>query len=120
MITHVGIAVMYVADQDASKKFYAEQLGFEVLRDEEMFPGARWLELRPRGGQTSILLSAAAAFDKQPGEGAFLHFVCDDLHATVAELRAAGVQVTDPEEAPWGISAKATDPDGHQVQIKQA
>ena len=47
MITHVSVAVMYVCDQDASKAFYADQLGFGVLRDEEMFPRARWLELRP-------------------------------------------------------------------------
>ncbi len=120
MITHVGIAVMYVADQSASERFYVEQLGFEKVRDEEMFPGARWLEIRPPGGQTHLMLSSASAFDKQPGEGAFLHFVCDDIEATVAELRARGVEVTDPESQPWGTSAKATDPDGHQVQIKQA
>jgi catechol 2,3-dioxygenase-like lactoylglutathione lyase family enzyme len=42
---------MYVRDQDDSKAFYADRLGFEVLRDEEMFPGARWLELRPPGGR---------------------------------------------------------------------
>jgi catechol 2,3-dioxygenase-like lactoylglutathione lyase family enzyme len=119
VITHVSVAVMYVRDQDASKAFYADRLGFEVVRDEEMFPGARWLELRPPEGQTTIVLSAAAAFGKQPGEGAFLHFACDDIHETVRELRDAGVTVTDPEEQPWGTFAKATDPDGHQVQIKQ-
>lgn len=120
MITHVGIAVMYVADQDASLKFYVDQLGFELVRDEEMFPGARWLEVRPTGGQTTVVLSAAAAFDKKPGEGAYLHFVCDDIDTTVRSLRAAGVEVTDPESQPWGTFVKATDPDGHQVQIKQA
>lgn len=69
--------------------------------------------------RTSIVLSSAEAFGKQPGEGAYLHFACDDIHATVSDLRAAGVTVTDPEQQPWGTFAKASDPDGHEVQIKQ-
>ena len=42
MITHVSGTVMYVADQDASRAFYVDKLGFRVVRDEEMWPGARW------------------------------------------------------------------------------
>jgi lactoylglutathione lyase len=119
MITHVGVAVMYVSDQDASVDFYVNKLGFEKKIDEEMWPGARWVELLPPKGQTSIVLSSAAAFDKQPGEGAFLTFACDDIRATVEELRERDVTVTDPVEEPWGTYIKATDPDGHQVQIAQ-
>ena len=119
MITHVSAAVMYVADQGRSVEFYVDKLGFEKLIDEEMFPGARWIEVRPPQAQTSIVLSSAAAFDKEPGEGAYLTFACDDIVATVEELRAAGVEVTEPVEEPWGTYCKATDPDGHQVQIAQ-
>ena len=119
MITHVSTAVMYVADQDASLDFYVGKLGFTRKVDEEMFPGARWLELVPPKGQTSVVLSSAAAFNKQPGEGAYLTFACDDIHATVKELRDRGVTVTDPVEEPWGTYIKATDPDGHEVQIAE-
>lgn len=119
MITHVSVAVMYVADQDASLAFYVDQLGFAKVRDEEMWPGARWLEVAPSGGQTSIVLSSAADFNKQPGDGAYLTFACDDIQATVKQLREAGVTVTDPVEESWGTFIKATDPDGHQVQIAQ-
>ena len=119
MITHVSVAVMYVADQDASLDFYVNKLGFEKKIDEEMWPGARWVEVVPPKGQTSIVLSSAATFDKEPGEGAYLTFACDDIGATVNELRERGVTVTDPVEEPWGTYIKATDPDGHQVQIAQ-
>lgn len=119
MITHVSVAVMYVADQERSVDFYIDKLGFEKLVDQEMFPGARWIEVRPPQGQTSIVLSSAEAFDKEPGEGAYLTFACDDIVATVEELRAVGVEVTDPVEEPWGTYCKATDPDGHEVQIAQ-
>jgi lactoylglutathione lyase len=82
MITHVGVAVMYVSDQDASVDFYVNKLGFEKKIDEEMWPGARWVELLPPKGQTSIVLSSAAAFDKQPGEGPF-----SPLRAMTSALR---------------------------------
>ncbi|MFD4429129.1 VOC family protein [Nocardia sp. NPDC058497] len=119
MITHVSHAVMYVADQAASLKFYTQQLGFEIVRDEEMFPGARWIEVVPPGVQTSIVLSAAAAFDKRPGEGAYLHFSCDDIHATREQLSAAGVDVSEVTTEPWGTYITATDPDDHRVMIAQ-
>jgi lactoylglutathione lyase len=119
MITHVSVAVMYVSDQDASLDFYVNKLAFNKKIDEEMWPGARWLEVVPPKGQTSIVLSSAAAFDKQPGEGAYLTFACDDIDNTVKELRERGVIVTDPVQEPWGTYIKATDPDGHQVQIAQ-
>lgn len=117
MITHIGAAVMYVADQDASRAFYVDKLGFSVVRDEEMWPGARWLEISPPEGQTSIVLSAAEAFGKKPGEGAYLTFACDDIAATVEQLRAAGAEVTDPVEESWGTYIKVLDPDGNEVQI---
>lgn len=119
MITHVSVAVMYVADQDKSLDFYVGKFGFTKKVDEAMWPGARWVEVVPPKGQTSIVLSSAAAFDKQPGEGAYLTFACDDIHATVKELREQGVTVTDPVEEAWGTYIKATDPDGHEVQISE-
>jgi lactoylglutathione lyase len=117
VISHVKSAVMYVGDQQRSLDFYTGKLGFAKVVDEEMWPGARWVEVLPPGGQTSIVLSSAVAFGKRPGEGAFLTFACDDVHATCRELRAAGVEVTDPVEEAWGTYIKATDPDGHHVQI---
>jgi lactoylglutathione lyase len=102
VISHVSVAVMYVADQDKSLDFYVGKFGFAKKIDEEMWPGARWVEVVPPKGQTSIVLSSAAAFDKQPGEGAYLTFACDDIHSTVKELRERGVTVTDPVEEPWG------------------
>jgi lactoylglutathione lyase len=39
MITHVSVAVMYVADQDRSLDFYVGKLGFRKKVDREMWPG---------------------------------------------------------------------------------
>jgi catechol 2,3-dioxygenase-like lactoylglutathione lyase family enzyme len=41
-----------------------------------------------------------------------LWLMCDSIAATVAELRAKGITVRDPQDAGFGISAKITLPDG--------
>lgn len=117
MITHIDVAVMYVADQQRSVDFYVGKLGFTKTVDAEMWPGARWVEVKPPHGQTSITLHSAEAFGKKPGEGAYLIFACDDIDETVRRLRELGVTVTDPVKEPWGTYIKVTDPDGHEVMV---
>ncbi|MGW6505511.1 VOC family protein [Nonomuraea angiospora] len=119
MITHINVAVMYVADQQQSVDFYVDKLGFTKTVDAEMWPGARWVEVKPPNGQTSITLHSAEAFGKKPGAGAYLTFACDDIDETVRQLREVGVTVTDPVKEAWGTYIKATDPDGHEVMISK-
>ncbi|MFF2653510.1 VOC family protein [Streptomyces sp. NPDC058045] len=102
MITNVASAVLYVSDQDAALAFYRDVLAFEVVTDVDMGQGARWLEVRPSGAQTSIVLSDAAAFGRAPGDGAHLTFASPDVAATVRQLRERGAVVSDPTIRPWG------------------
>ncbi|MFC6580370.1 VOC family protein [Planomonospora parontospora] len=113
------MAVLYVSDQQESVDFYVGKLGFKKTADAEMPEGTRWIEVTPPNGQTAMAIHDAAASGKQPGEGAYLTFTCDDIRATVGELRNAGVTVTDPIEAPWGTYAHVEGPDGHRIQIHQ-
>nr|WP_258773974.1 VOC family protein [Brachybacterium alimentarium] len=94
MITSVASAILYVSDQDSALEFYRDVLGFDVVMDAEMEEDSRWLEVRPSGAQTSLVLAAAAAFGKQPGEGAYLTFAADDVAATVEQLRARGARTS--------------------------
>lgn len=117
MITHIGTAMLYVSDQDTSLVFYRDVLGFSVVTDQNMGDGGRWLEVAPPDDSTTIALHDAAAEGKEPGEGAYLTFACDDVAATVVELRGKGAEVSDPDEQPWGTFAFVEGPDGHHVQI---
>ncbi|MEX5236209.1 VOC family protein [Kocuria arenosa] len=119
MITNVAAAVLYVGDQEEALAFYRDTLAFDVVTDADMGGGARWIEVRPRGAQTSIVLSAAAAFGRTPGEGAYLTFAADDVAATVAELRSRGATVSDPISEPWGTYATVDAPDGHHLQFHE-
>ncbi len=55
-VTHVGTAIVPVADQDAALAFYTGTLGFEVRLDAEFAPGQRWLEVAPPGASTTLAL----------------------------------------------------------------
>lgn len=60
MITHIGSAMLYVSDQEESLAFYRDLLGFSIVLDADMGGGARWLELAPPDGSTTITLHHGA------------------------------------------------------------
>ncbi|MGY1832331.1 VOC family protein [Geodermatophilus sp. SYSU D01180] len=45
-----------VADQDRALAWYRDVLGCEVVRDVELGPGARWLEVAPPGSPVTVAL----------------------------------------------------------------
>lgn len=117
MISRVATAILAVADQDVMAAFFVERLGFEKVTDAEMWPGARWVEVVPPGGGTGVVLSAAKDFGREPDPAYPMTFACSDLAATAAQLRAAGVEVTDPVTEPWGSYLRVTDPEGRQLLV---
>lgn len=119
MITSVASAILYVSNQDSALEFYRGTLGFDVVMDADMGGGSRWLEVKPSGAQTSIVLASAEGFDKQPGEGAFLTFAADDVAATVEQLRARGATTSEVTREPWGTYATVDAPDGHKLQFNE-
>ena len=55
-ITGVQVLSLPVSDQDRARDFYVDVLGFELLRDAQMQPGLRWVQVAPRGAATSVTL----------------------------------------------------------------
>jgi catechol 2,3-dioxygenase-like lactoylglutathione lyase family enzyme len=120
MITELHTVALYVEDQDRAKRFYEETLGFEVGVDQPGMGGiGRWIEVAPKGAQTSFMLADAAGWGKQDriGKSADVTLRCEDARALHAELAAKGVQVTEPQTLRFGTFIDITDPDGHQLRI---
>lgn len=120
MITELHTVALYVADQDRAKRFYAETLGFEVGADQPGMGGiGRWIEVSPKGAQTSFMLADAAGWNKQDriGKSADVTLRCDDARALHAELTAKGVTVSDPQTQRFGTFIDVTDPDGHTLRV---
>jgi catechol 2,3-dioxygenase-like lactoylglutathione lyase family enzyme len=101
-----------VSDQDRAKRFYAETLGFDLVREEPMGPGQKWIQLSPKGCATTVAL--VTWFDRmRPGglQGVMLNVT--DIALDHAALLARGLALSEIKEEPWGRYATFSDPDGN-------
>jgi len=123
LITHIETVAVYVSDQERALRFYVDQLGFELRKDAMLgaaADGPRWIEVAPPGGQTVLVLLTPAGMEDRVGASSGLVFLCEDIHATVAELRGRGVEFArEPMELPFGWWAPFHDPDGNQLGLSQ-
>jgi len=55
MVSKLGQVMLYVNNQDQAVKFWTEKLGFSVIAEEKN-GDMRWIEIAPKGAETSIVL----------------------------------------------------------------
>lgn len=116
-LTRIEVLSVPVTDQDRAKDFYVGALGFELVADTEMGPAQRWVQVRPKGGQTSITL--VTWFDTMPpGSLKGLVIQTDDLDGDVKALAARGLEISEIQSAPWGRFVTFDDPDGNGLILQ--
>ena len=109
-VHHVSINV---TDIDEAISFYTDVLGFEVRTDRPDFGfGGAWLDV---GGQQVHLLQAGAP----PSLGQHFAIQVEDLDAVVTEIRARGIEVTEPSSVGNNRQAFLNDPSGNAVELHQ-
>jgi glyoxylase I family protein len=109
-VHHVSINVKDVPEALA---FYTDVLGMTPRTDRPDFGfGGAWLDV---GGQQVHLIEAPVP------ESRGQHFALrvDDLDATVAELRAKGLDIADPKPVGPGRQTFLFDPSGNMVELNQ-
>ncbi|WBC16824.1 VOC family protein [Micromonospora sp. WMMA1998] len=119
-VNHVQIVSVPVSDQDRARDFYVDVLGLDLVRDNPMGPGGRWVQVAPKGAATTLTL--VTWFDSMPaGSLRGLVLESDDLDADVARLRERGVVFAEDEiqVAPWGRYATFADPDGNGIALQE-
>ena len=116
-ITHIGRTTIYVDDQDRAKAFYTDVLGFELVMDMPMGdPGAaRWIEVRPPGGQTNVVIFLGGGDFPRPGGMNPTLFETDDIKATFDDLKARALRVPHPARV-RGLGQVVGDVQGHGGQ----
>jgi catechol 2,3-dioxygenase-like lactoylglutathione lyase family enzyme len=107
-----------VSDIDRAKDFYTEKLGFSDDVDARPSDDVRFVQLTPPGSACSIALSSGV-HQMAPGSLAGLQLVVDSADAAREALLAAGVDVSEVQEFPWGRFVFLTDPDGNAWSVQQ-
>ena len=121
MIARIQRIPIPVADQERAKRFYVDVLGLELVNDVTLGApnGARWVEVAPAKGSTTLLLVRSAAATRT-GCAQGLMLETPDLDAEARRLRALGVTVESPRQTPWGRELTLRDPDGNGLALLES
>lgn len=118
MIGPIKTVAVYVADQEKALAFYTETLGFVVRRKIPMGPAANWIEVSPRGAESSLVLYPRAMMPDWEARKMSIVFHCPDVPGTCRELEERGVRFTmAPQPLPWGHFAAFVDLDGNEIGL---
>src|SRR6185295_6097099 len=115
--------VVFVRDLDVSKRFYLEQLGFELITEQRLPTGERWIEVAPPDGSANLALvepKPDAPEYKLIGGYRWVLFMTEDVDAKYKEWSERGVHfLTGPETPGWGGTyARFEDPDGNAFGLE--
>ncbi|RMD79922.1 MAG: lactoylglutathione lyase [Gammaproteobacteria bacterium] len=120
-IRRITYVTVVCHDQEEALAWYTEKFGFEKRQDDTSMPGYRWLTVAPPGQQELEVILFKARDDRERGwvgQGTLWVLEVDDCRATVEELKGRGVKVlSEPQEAPWGVSAVVEDLYGNPYSL---
>ncbi|RDV24560.1 VOC family protein [Alteromonas aestuariivivens] len=109
----ISSVTLLVEDYDAAIAFFTQVLRFELLEDQDLGNGARWVRLIPSGTEgTALVLTKATsaaqrtALGKQAGDGVFAILHSRNFTADYEYMRTRGVEFDEPpRQEPYGTVA---------------
>jgi catechol 2,3-dioxygenase-like lactoylglutathione lyase family enzyme len=129
-ITNISLFTLWVTDQEESKRFYIDVLGFEEHTDMTMGDGFRWVTIcHPDHPELEVTLMVpgppldpdmAEAVRRALANGTMGGFglTTTDCHKTHGELVAQGVEfVQPPSDRPYGVEAVMRDNSGNWIVL---
>lgn len=119
MITGIAHICFTVSDLDRSIQFYQEGLGFTHAFDFVRDTGERHGCYLHIGGRNFIEMFVGPVDPPVKGQ-AYRHFCLevDDIQATVAELRAKGIECSEIKLGKdQSYQSWVTDPDGNRIEL---
>jgi catechol 2,3-dioxygenase-like lactoylglutathione lyase family enzyme len=107
-----------VTDVDASRDFYANQVGFHLDHDVRVDENVRFVQLTPVGSACSIALGQGIT-TMAPGTQTGIQVVVDSAEAARTDLISRGVNASPVDIQPWGSFTSFSDPDGNLWHIQE-
>jgi predicted enzyme related to lactoylglutathione lyase len=99
-------AIVFSAEAEQTRAFFADVLGLSSV---------------DAGGGWPIFALPPAELAVHPAEGGGRHqlyLMCDDIHATLADLQGKGAEVAqEVSDEGWGLLASVRMPDGSELPI---
>jgi catechol 2,3-dioxygenase-like lactoylglutathione lyase family enzyme len=103
--------LLYTPEPEALRAMLRDTFGFSNVD-----AGEGWLIFAMPPAEMGVHPAEGPTYES--GTRHQVSFMCDDIHATVADLRARGVRIDgDPEDEGWGISVMMTLPGDVKVQL---
>lgn len=127
-MSHLELVALVVRDYDVAIRFFVDVLQFQLLEDTPSRTNdgrpKRWVVVRPRGGETGILLARADGDHQSDVVGrqfagrVGLFLRVDDFAAAYQRMVAAGVRfVSSPRDEPYGKLAVFLDVEGNRWDL---
>ena len=115
-VTGIGGFFFRSADPAGLARWYEQHLGISpVPKTYEVDP---WSQ--EAGPTVFSPFPQGSTYFGEPSQSWMINFRVNNLKKMVAQLRAAGIEVTvDPEEYPNGYFARLADPEGNPIQLWQ-
>lgn len=124
----LDLITIVVDDYDRAIDFFVEVLGFELMEDSPSLTNdgraKRWVVIRPRGGETGVLLAQAdgelqeLAVGNQVGGRVGFFLRVDDFDASYDRMLAAGVEfVAEPRTEEYGRVVVFVDISGNRWDL---
>jgi lactoylglutathione lyase len=127
MTQSIAHVTFVVRDYDEAIAFFVERLGFQLLADDDLGSGKRWVLVAPPGQPGTALLLARAATPEQVSHignqtggrvAFFLH--TDDFWRDYQLLKSRGIQFTqEPRHEPYGTVVVFVDLYGNRWDLVQ-
>lgn len=95
-LAHIALVVN---DYDEAIQFYTKKLGFDLIEDTQLSETKRWVLVRPKGSQCSLLLAKASGekqqsrVGNQTGGRVFLFLQTDNFERDYSNLLAQQIEI---------------------------
>jgi lactoylglutathione lyase len=123
MINKMATVALYVEDQEMAVDFWTKCVGFEVRTRRPLGAMGSWIEIAPPGAGSCLVLYPKVLLPDWAHRKPSIVFECDDVHATVASMKARGVTFSqEPKTMQWGPFAAFLDSEGceHGLRCRSA
>ncbi|GAA4224388.1 catechol 2,3-dioxygenase-like lactoylglutathione lyase family enzyme [Sagittula marina] len=119
----LALCAVLVPDYDPAICFFTETLGLDLLEDNDLDGGKRWVRVGHKTGGTEFLIARAvgdqrAAIGQQGGGRVWLFLHTDDFARDHAHFIAQGIEFEEsPRHEPYGTVAVFRDPWGNRWDL---